>query len=426
MIKDNLIGFVGLSHLSLSYSLASIKRGYGVIMYDFNNELMNKFKSFELDFNEKNLLNKFKKYRKFYNLKNKFEDLNKCKLVFLSLDVKTDKINNADYSEINKYIKFLNKNLKKEIPIIIQSQLYPGFCDNLKLGKRNIYYQVETLIFGKGFERAYKPDRIIVGYRSNKNFNNFYAKYLSSFKTTVLKMNFYSAELSKIAINIFLSSSVTVANTLARLSERIGSDYKDVEAALRSDKRIGSNSYLSPGLGISGGNLERDLSSLKKILKKNNVNSSFINSIILNSKNSKNWITEIFFKIYKKYKIKNVSLIGLSYKKNNSSLKNSPSLNFLKKTSKLKIKIDIYDDLIKKYKGNEISNYKNVIKNPDVVIFARDFINSGLIIKKFFTKNTKLKFCIDPFNLVKDKYIKNSNIKVFQIGKKYRKNYNTW
>ena len=125
-----------------------------------------------------------------------------------------------------------------------------------------------------------------------------------------------------------------------------------------------------------------------------------------------------FLKIYNNYKVKNVSLIGLSYKKNNSSIKNSPSLNFLRKTSKLNISVDIYDDLIKRYEGKDISNFKNVIKNPEVVIFARDFVDSDLIIKKFFNKKTKLKFCIDPFNLVKDKYISDTNIKVFQIGKK--------
>tara|TARA_Y100000768_G_scaffold337961_1_gene280411 strand:+ start:334 stop:1179 length:846 start_codon:yes stop_codon:yes gene_type:complete len=280
-----------------------------------------------------------------------------------------------------------------------------------------VYYQVETLIFGKAFNRAYRPDRIIVGYNSNKKFNNFYEKYLSSFKCPIIKMNYYSAELSKIAINIFLSSSVTVANTLARLSERIGSNYKDIELALRTDDRIGFKSYLSAGLGISGGNLERDLSSLKKVLNKNNIDADFINSIIKNSKISKNWITEVFLKLYKKYKIKKVSLIGLSYKKNNSSLKNSPSINFLKTIRRLNIKVDLYDDLIKEYNGKDISEIQNVIKNPEVVIFARDFKNSDLIIKKLFNNNTKLKFCIDPFNLVKDQYTNNFKTKVFQIGK---------
>ena len=77
----------------------------------------------------------------------------------------------------------------------------------------------------------------------------------------------------------------------------------------------------------------------------------------------------------------------------------------------------MYDDLIKEYNGKDISEIKNVIKNPEVVIFARDFKNSDLIIKKLFNNNTKLKFCIDPFNLVKDQYTNNFKTKVFQIGK---------
>ena len=202
------------------------------------------------------------------------------------------------------------------------------------------------------------------------------------------------------------------------MSERIGSNYQDIEYALKSDKRIGKKAYLSAGLGISGGNLERDLSSFKKVLSKNNIELNFINSIINSSKKSKNWITEIFLKIYKKYKIKKVSLIGLSYKKNNSSIKNSPSLNFLKRTNKLNLEINIYDDLIKKYNGKNISNFESAIENTELVIFARDFVNSGLFIKQIFSKKSKLKFCIDPFNLVKKEYISNSKIKVFQIGKK--------
>ena len=43
MKKNKIIGFIGLSHLSLSYSLASAKKGYQIIMYDFNDDLMSKF-----------------------------------------------------------------------------------------------------------------------------------------------------------------------------------------------------------------------------------------------------------------------------------------------------------------------------------------------------------------------------------------------
>ena len=83
-------------------------------MYDSNYELMNKFKNFNLDFNEKSLLQKFKKYRSFYDLNNNIKNLNKCNLIFISLDVKTNNNNIADYSEILKYINLLNKKIKKK------------------------------------------------------------------------------------------------------------------------------------------------------------------------------------------------------------------------------------------------------------------------------------------------------------------------
>ena len=420
MNKDKLIGYVGLSHLSMSYSLASVKRGYQVAIFDFDNKLMNKFSNLELDFNESDLLKKFKSLKSSYYLSNDIKNLKKCNLIFISLDVKTDAKNISNYSKIKKYIYFLHKKINKKIPFVIQSQLIPGFCNNLKINDREIYYQVETLIFGKAFKRALNPDRIIVGYNKDKNerFNKFYSDYLSKFKCQVIRMDYLSAEISKIAINIFLSSSVTLANILSRLSEKIGGNYKFIEKALRSDERIGLNSYLNPGLGISGGNLERDLTSLQNILEKNDINSDFIHSIIKNSNLSKNWISEVFLKIYRQNKIKNISLIGLSYKKNNSSLKNSPSILFLKKIKKLRINIDIYDDLIKNYDGQDVSKIENTTQNPELVIFARDFRNFDLIVKKFFYNKTKLKYCIDPFNLVKDKYILKSKVKVFQVGKK--------
>ena len=49
-----------------------------------------------------------------------------------------------------------------------------------------------------------------------------------------------SAELAKISINCCLVASVTVANTLAELCERIGADWAEIAPALRLDRRIGA------------------------------------------------------------------------------------------------------------------------------------------------------------------------------------------
>ena len=85
-------------------------------------------------------------------------------------------------------------------------------------------------------------------------------------------MSYKSAELSKIAINLFLISSISFTNTLAELCEKINADWRDIESILRMDKRIGKFSYIKPGLGIISGNLLRDLNNIIPILNKTGSN----------------------------------------------------------------------------------------------------------------------------------------------------------
>ena len=75
-------------------------------------------------------------------------------------------------------------------------------------------------------------------------------------------MRYESAELAKIAINCCLVASVSVANTLAELSRADRRRLAEIAPALKLDRRIGAYSYLTPGLGLAGGNLERDLATV--------------------------------------------------------------------------------------------------------------------------------------------------------------------
>ena len=62
-----------------------------------------------------------------------------------------------------------------------------------------------------------------------------------------------------------LVSSVSTTNTLAELCERIGADWGEIAPSLKLDRRIGPYAYLAPGLGIAGGNLERDLATVQRL-----------------------------------------------------------------------------------------------------------------------------------------------------------------
>ena len=214
-------------------------------------------------------------------------------------------------------------------------------------------------------------------------------------------MSYESAELAKISINIFLISSVTSTNILSEISENIGAKWDDIAKALKLDKRIGNFAYLKPGLGISGGNLERDLKTFNKYLKFNSIYEKYSSSINKISKHRKNWIYVKFKEIISKNKnIKQVAVLGLTYKEGTNSIKNSPGIFFIKKIlSKHKIKLNIFDPVIKKmHKNKKIQICKTVdqaIKKSQIVVISTPWIH---FTKIKINKYPNVKAIIDPYN----------------------------
>jgi UDPglucose 6-dehydrogenase len=140
-------------------------------------------------------------------------------------------------------------------------------------------------------------------------------------------MRFESAELAKISINCCLVASVSVANTLAELCERIGADWSEIAPALKLDRRIGQYSYLSPGLGIAGGNLERDLATVDRLSLEHGTDAGVIRAFVANSRHRKDWALRTLQEHFPVAQGKGaVAVLGLTYKEDTHSLKNSAAM----------------------------------------------------------------------------------------------------
>ena len=396
------IGFVGLTHLGVNYAIASAMKGFNVVCYDENLDVVSSLKKKKIPFyekdTEKNLKAKFKQFK----FTNKVSDLRNCDLVFISQDVPTDINGKSNLLKIKKSIKEIIKIIKNKCDLIILCQVPPGFTRSIKWPSNNLYYQVETLIFSNALERALSPERIIIGKDSSK-ISKKYNFFLKKFKCPILEMNYESAELAKISINIFLISSVTSTNILSEISENIGANWSDVSNALKLDKRIGKYAYLKPGLGISGGNLERDLETFRNLLKFNKVYENYSKNIKEISNHRKDWIYNQFKTITKDFKnLKKIGVLGLAYKENTNSIKNSPSISFIKKISlNNKYTINVFDPKIKKLSEhsniNICKNINDVMKNCEILFLATPWkIFKKIKLKKF--KN--IKAIIDPYNLI--------------------------
>jgi UDPglucose 6-dehydrogenase len=154
-----------------------------------------------------------------------------------------------------------------------------------------------------------------------------YRQVLSAFGCPLLPMRYESAELAKIAINCCLVASVSVANTLAELSERLGADWNEIAPALRLDRRIGPYAYLAPGLGLAGGNLERDLATVMALAGETGSDAGVIASFVRNSARRRDWALGVLHAEVLAGRPEGiVGVLGLAYKEHTHSTKNSPSL----------------------------------------------------------------------------------------------------
>lgn len=337
-----MIGFVGLSHLGISYSLATAAKGFDVMAFHPSQDLASDLAGGKFPIDEPGLKELFEESRSRIRYTADPVDLADCDLVFVALDIKTDDQNRSDTGPLESLIDLVASSLRPDSTLVLLSQVNPGFTRRLRerllsnaaCGVGEIYYQVETLIFGRAVERALYPERYMVGVDDpSRPLPESLQRWHAAFDCPVLVMRYESAELAKIAINFFLVSSVTTTNTLAEVCERIGADWSEIAPALRLDARIGPKAYLNPGLGIAGGNLERDLVTVKRLVAGTDADTGVVDAWTRNSLHRKEWTVRTLRKALAHRGINiadaTIGVWGLAYKENTHSTKNSPSIAFL-------------------------------------------------------------------------------------------------
>jgi len=405
-------GYIGMTHLGIVSLLATSNVGKNVLGFDFDNSLISDLKIGKFPIIEPKLQEIYEKNKDKIHFSSDISELNKCNVIYFAYDVPTDEKGKSDNEFINKKIKSILKYLNKKAYLIILCQVKPGFTSKVKWPEKQKFYQVETLVFGDAIERACKPERIIVGSNNKQKLPKKIQAYLNLYNCPIILMNYQSAELTKISINIFLVSSITVSNSLSEICEKINGSWNDIVPALRQDKRIGKYSYLKPGLGIAGGNLERDLENIVELSNEYDTHSQIINSFKSNSNYNSLWVQRKVIEISKKVKIKKIAIWGVTYKENTHSLKNSPAIKNIRKLSQYKV--NIYDPVIDLEQidihAEKFNDKMTCLKDCNLFIIFVPWKFFSKISCKQIEKFYKGKFIIDPYKSLQKSVKKKFNI----------------
>ena len=332
-------GFLGLSHLGLVSGIGWASYGEPVLGIDPDPETIALLGASRLPIHEPGLDELFARVRDGITFTTDPAAAATCPLVFLSRDVPTTEDNRSDLSVVERLVEQVIPHLRRDAVLVVMSQVPPGFTRGVAsrarqgrpAGGPRVFYWVETLVLGRAVDRFLRPERIILGCEQpGEPLPDVLEQGIRRFRCPVLPMRFESAELTKTAINLYLASAVTYANTLADLCERIGADWSEVMPALRMDARIGRDAYIRPSLGIAGGNLERDLVTLRSLAADRGVDGAFIATLVAHNAGRIRWVLDrLDALVLSQAAQPTIAVWGLAYKRGTASVKNSAALRVI-------------------------------------------------------------------------------------------------
>jgi UDPglucose 6-dehydrogenase len=345
-LSKAVLGFAGMTHLGLVSGVAAAEKGFEVVCFDPDEARIGALAKQELPVSEPGLDELVRKNARRLKVSGDPADLAACDVIYVAPDVPTDDQGGSDLGPINALLARVFDAARKDAVIVVLSQVPPGFTRARQQAGRILYYQVETLIFGRAVERALQPERYIVGCADPAApLPPAYTEFLAAHGCPLLPMRYESAELAKISINMCLVASVSTANTLAEICEQIGADWSEIVPALKLDRRIGQHAYLAPGLGIAGGNLERDLATVCAFADRHGTDAGVVRAWIANSRHRRDWAARaIRTAVLDANPGATIAVWGLAYKENTHSVKNSPSLATLAQLPDVRLRL--HDPLV--------------------------------------------------------------------------------
>ena len=199
----------------------------------------------------------------------------------------------------------------------------------------------EFLREGFAVEDLMKPDRIVIGVRSNRPVQAMKDVY-SPFKAPIIVTDINSAELIKHASNSFLALKISYINALSVICEATGANVQEVANGMGMDERIGRR-FLQASLGFGGSCFPKDLSAFIKIAEQTGYHFDLLKEVQkINSSQMDRFVKKITDTLWV-LKDKKIGVLGLAFKQNTDDVRMSPAIDLCLRLLKEGAKLRVHD-----------------------------------------------------------------------------------
>lgn len=429
----------GLWHLGTVTAACLASAGHQIIGLDFDNALIQHLQQGQPPISEPGLEDLIKQsiakgqLSFTNNINNAVKD---AEIVWVTYDTPVDSEDHADVGYVVERVTHIYPYLHNGTLVLISSQLPVGTTKRLEqaylklhpevssLDKQPITfgYSPENLRLGEAISVFTCPDRVVVGLRCEDDRQRVIALF-QPFTDCIEWMSVESAEMTKHAINTFLATSIVFINELASLCEQSGADAKEVERGLKSDMRIGSRAYLSPGTAFAGGTLARDVAFLQQ-LGSTYPQPIYLFSAIQSSNNAhKQWVPRKLQALLHDLRGKRIAILGLAYKPGTDTLRRSTSVELCGWLAGQNVQVCAHDPMVRVL-PDELLNKIQLCATPEAaleaanaLIVATNWPDYKLLSPEVIVALMQAPLVIDPARFLVETLGSDPRIKYVTIGK---------
>lgn len=199
----------------------------------------------------------------------------------------------------------------------------------------------EFLREGFAVEDLMKPDRVVVGVRSQRPVQAMKEVY-EPFRAPIIITDINSAELIKHASNSFLALKISYINAVSVICEATGANVQQVANGMGLDERIGRR-FLNASLGFGGSCFPKDLSAFIKISEQVGYDFRLLKEVQnINADQMERFVKKITETLWV-LKDKTIGVLGLAFKQNTDDVRSSPAIDLCKRLIKEGASLRVFD-----------------------------------------------------------------------------------
>jgi UDPglucose 6-dehydrogenase len=235
-------------------------------------------------------------------------------------------------------------------------------------------YSPEFIALGSVIHDFLNPDFILIGESdpcAGQMLSDLY-KSVCVNDPPVARMNFVNAELTKLAVNTYVTMKITFANMLARICERLQDANVDaVTSALGLDNRIGRK-YLKGAIGYGGPCFPRDNIALTTLARAVGAPAKLAEATDVVNRQQVEWLATLVKSCLPE--LGKVGILGLAYKPESEVVEESQGLLLAQALANAGVTVVAYDPVATENAQRALNGLVTLASSMDECIQQADVV----------------------------------------------------